>query len=167
MHREASQKIPDIERDAQAGSEPSQSQFPPGNIAGIRSRSVVAILERGNLRFGIARYTPIHRVQSFCNVIVNPQCSVQKPLLRWRVHVSTNTNAAERLLRQEKSGAGQGCQSASPKKQKVAPALITQALGSYLNCGERSLCKEAVWLFHGERFYFRFHARRRDVYCAQ
>ena len=53
MHREASQEIPNIERDAQAGSEPLQRQFPYRNIAGIRSRSVVVVLERGNLRFGV------------------------------------------------------------------------------------------------------------------
>src|ERR1700729_4315261 len=76
LHREASQKIPDMERDAQTGSEPRQSQFPSGNIAGIRSRSVVVILERGNLLFGVGRYATTHRVQSFCNVIVDPLCSV-------------------------------------------------------------------------------------------
>src|ERR1700693_390336 len=99
MHREASQEIPNIEGDAQAGSDPIQSQFPSGNIVRIGSNSVVVVLERGNLRFVVCGYAAIRRVQSFCNVIVDTQCSVQKPLLPWRVHVSTHSQAVESILR--------------------------------------------------------------------
>src|SRR6267154_1418948 len=53
MHRKASQEIPNIERDAQARSEPIQSQIPSRNIGGIRSSSVVVVLDRGNLRLGV------------------------------------------------------------------------------------------------------------------
>src|SRR5258707_11590550 len=49
MYREASPEIPDVERDTQARSEPMQSQIPSGNIAGIRSSTVVVVLERGYL----------------------------------------------------------------------------------------------------------------------
>src|SRR5437660_2203625 len=59
MHREASQEIPNIERDAQARSEPIQSQIPSRNIGGIRSSSVVVVLERGNLRFGVGGHGAI------------------------------------------------------------------------------------------------------------
>ena len=76
MHREASQEIPNIERDAQAGSEPLQRQSPSRNIARIRSSSVVVVIERGNLRFRVGGHSTIRRVQCFRNVIVDAQCSV-------------------------------------------------------------------------------------------
>src|ERR1700687_1225468 len=63
MHRNASQEIPNIERDAQARSEPIQSQFPSRNIAGIGSSSVVVVLERSNLRFGVGGHPAIYRVE--------------------------------------------------------------------------------------------------------
>src|SRR6267154_6329615 len=132
MHREASQEIPNIERDAQARSEPIQSQFPSRNIAGIRSSSVVVVLKRGNLRFGVGGHPASSRVKCLCNVIVDTQCFVKKPLLPWRVHVSRHTHVTERLLRQEKSSACKRCECASPKHEKVAPALITQDPGGHL-----------------------------------
>src|SRR6266446_9545668 len=110
MHREASQEIPNIERDAQGRSEPIQSQFPSRNIAGIWSRSVVVVLERGNLRFGVGGHPASSRVKCLCNVIVDTQCFVKKPLLPWRVHVSRHTRVTERILRQEKSSACKRCE---------------------------------------------------------
>src|SRR5260370_25633978 len=85
------------------------------------------------------------------------ECFVEKPLLPWRVHVPRNTDATERLLRQDKSSACQGRQRRSPKHEKVAPALITQNARSHLNCREGSLSKEALRLFHGDGFHYRFH----------
>src|SRR5579864_4949363 len=76
MHREASQEIPNIERDAQTRSESVQSQFPSRNVAGIRSSSVVVVLERGNLRFGVGGYCAVYRVERLCNVIVDTQGSI-------------------------------------------------------------------------------------------
>src|SRR5439155_18413597 len=76
MHREASHEIPNIERDAKARSQPAQGQIPSGNVAGIRSSSVVVVLERGNLRFGVGGYPASSRVQSLCNVVVDTQCFV-------------------------------------------------------------------------------------------
>jgi hypothetical protein len=43
----------DFERDTQAGIEPVYSEIPSGNITRIGSSSVVVVLERGNLRFGV------------------------------------------------------------------------------------------------------------------
>src|ERR1035438_4337926 len=126
MHRKASQEIANIERDAQARSEPIQSQFPSRNIARNGSSSVVVVLERGNLRSGVGGHPAIYRVERFCNIIVDTQCFVQKPLLPRGVHISTHTQATERILRQEKSSACKHCHRASPKHQKVSPALITQ-----------------------------------------
>src|SRR5580698_2217340 len=106
MHREASQEIPNIERDAQAGSEPIQSQFPSRNIAGIGSSSVVVVLERGNLRLGISRYPASSRVECFRNVIVDTRAlfrnhsfplssSVQAPAVRG--HTAGLCNLADGL----------------------------------------------------------------------
>jgi len=64
-----------------------------------------------------------------------------------------NTDATERFLRQEKSSACQGSQRASSKYQKIASAPITQDPGSHLDCWERSFPKEALRLFHGDRFH--------------
>ena len=58
-HGEPSHQIPNIERDAQAGIEPVYSEVPSGNVAWITSRSVVVVLERGNLRFGVCRDSTI------------------------------------------------------------------------------------------------------------
>src|ERR1700730_11958742 len=76
MHREASQEITNIEKDAQARSEPIQSQFPSRNIARVGSSSVVVVLERGNLRFGVGGHPASSRVKCLCNVIVDTQCFV-------------------------------------------------------------------------------------------
>src|SRR5260370_17276574 len=85
------------------------------------------------------------------------ECFVEKPLLPWGVHVPRHTHATERLLRQDKSSACQGRQCASPKHEKVAPALITQNARSHPNCREGSLSKEALRLFHGDGFHYPFH----------
>ena len=61
MHRKVIQEIPNIERDAQPRSKPIQSQFPSRNIARIGSRSVIVVLERGNLRFSVDGSTPRRR----------------------------------------------------------------------------------------------------------
>src|SRR6266852_5512044 len=105
MHRKASQEIPNIERDAQAISEPIQSQIPSRNIARIRSSSVVVVLERGNLRFGVGGHSTTSRVKCFRHVIIDTQCLVQNPVLPRGVHISTHTQATERILWQEKSTA--------------------------------------------------------------
>src|SRR5258708_19200758 len=102
MHRKASQEIPNIERDAQARSEPIQSQIPSRNIGGIRSSSVVVVLERGNLRFGVGGHGAIFRVKCLRHVIIDTQCFVQKPLLLSGVHISTHTPATKRILWQGK-----------------------------------------------------------------
>src|ERR1700674_2097744 len=105
MHRKSSQEIPTIERDGQARSEPIQSQFPSRNIAGIRSSSVVVVLERGDLRFGVCGHPTVYRIERFRHVIVDSQCLVQKPPLPRRVHVSTHTQTIERILWKQKSTA--------------------------------------------------------------
>src|SRR4029077_5036677 len=125
-------QIPHIERDAQARIEPVHSEIPSGNISRIRSSSVVVVLERGYLRFGVCGHSTIFRVERLCHIIVDTQCFVQKPLLRGRVHISMYTHATERILRQEKSPACQRSNRASAKQQKVAPAPITQDSGSNL-----------------------------------
>src|SRR4029077_12735138 len=102
MHRKASREIPNIKRNAQARSEPIQSQIPSRNIARIGSGSVVVVLERGNLRFGVGGHSTTSRVECFRHVIIDTQCFVQKPLLPRGVHISTHTEATERILWQEK-----------------------------------------------------------------
>ena len=79
--REASQEIPNIERDAQARSEPIQGESTsnPENIAGIRSRSVVVILERGNrCRFGVGR----HATSSPSTELLQRHRSIRSALFR-------------------------------------------------------------------------------------
>src|SRR6267154_239325 len=58
------------------------------------------------------------RVERFCYIVVDTQCSVQKPLLRGRVDRSTHTHATQRILWQEKPTPCQRCQCASPKNRK-------------------------------------------------
>jgi hypothetical protein len=62
------------------------------------------------------------------------------------------THATERILRQEKSTACQHSNRASSKQQKVAPAPITQDSGSNLIYWKRSLLKETLPFFRGDRF---------------
>src|SRR4029077_9712020 len=105
MHRKASREIQNIKRNAQARSEPIQSQIPSRNIARIGSSSVVVVPERGNLRFVVGGHSTISRVECFCHIIIDTQCFVQKPLLPRGVHIPTYTQATERFFRQEKSTA--------------------------------------------------------------
>src|SRR6267154_24409 len=142
LHREPSHQIPNIERDAQARVEPVYGEIPSGNISRIRSSSVVVVVQRSNLRFGVCGHPTISRVERFCYIVVDTQCSVQKPLLRGRVDRSTHTHATQRILWQEKPAPCQRCQCASPKEQKVAPGSITQDPGRDLIYRKRSLFKE-------------------------
>src|SRR5229473_5789478 len=148
MHGEPGHQNPDIERDTQARIEPVYSEIPSGNIARIRSSSVVVVLQRCNLRFSICGHSTISRVKRFCHIIVDTQCSVQKPLLGGRVYSSTHTHATERILWQEKSTACQRHHRASPKQQEVAPRSISQNPGSDLNYRKWSLFKETLPFFH-------------------
>src|SRR6202030_503981 len=108
-------------------------------------------------------------MRRFCYIIVDTQCSVQKPLLRGRVDSSTHTHATERILWQEKSTSCQRSNRASPKQEKVAPGPITQDPWSDLIYRKRSLFKETLPLFHGDRFDFngwsRFAGSRFAVYA--
>src|SRR6266446_9362442 len=51
-------------------SQPIQSQMPSRDVAGIGSRSVVVILERSDLRFGVSRYHTTWRVERFGHIVV-------------------------------------------------------------------------------------------------
>jgi hypothetical protein len=88
MHREESQEIPNIERDAQARSEPIQSQFPFRNIGGIRSSSVVVVLERGNLRESVPNRSKRRgrrsRPSSFAGPILRGHGSIEPRMLSSR-----------------------------------------------------------------------------------
>src|SRR5215467_6711388 len=48
MHLEGCEEVPDIQRNAQAGSKPVESQPPLWNIAGVWGGSVVIVPERSN-----------------------------------------------------------------------------------------------------------------------
>src|SRR5229473_4504560 len=169
MHGEPGHQNPDIERDTQARIEPVYSEIPSGNIARIRSSSVVVVLQGCNLRFSICGHSTISRVKRFCHIIVDTQCSVQKPLLGGRVHSLTHTHATERILWQKKSTVCQRCYRASPKQQKVAPGPITQDPRSDLNYRKRALFKEALPVFRGDRFdgngWSRFVGSRFEVHA--
>src|ERR1700693_2251995 len=143
VYREASHETANIEGDTHAGSQPIQSQMPSRDIPSIGSSAVVVVLELGNLRFGVSRYRTMWRVERFGHVIVDTKSSVQKPLLPWRVHISTETKTGERILRQEGPGTRQRCNSPSPKQQNVAPTAATQHLRIHLEFWERPLSEEA------------------------
>src|SRR6266849_3919820 len=105
-YREASHETAKIEGDAHAGGQPIQSQMPFRDIPRIGSGSVVVVFERSNLRFGVSRRRTTWRVERFRDIIVDSNCSVQKPLLRGRVHVSTHAQTGECIWRQEGPGTG-------------------------------------------------------------
>src|SRR5580658_1271246 len=113
--------------------------MPSRDIPRIGSSSVVVVLERSNLRFGVSRYRTTSRVERFGHIIVDAQSSVQKPLLPWRVHIWTKAQTGERILRQEGSSTRQRCHRPSPKQQNIAPGAATQHLRIHLELWERPL----------------------------
>ena len=131
----------------------------------VGSSSVVVVLERGNLGFGVGGYSAIYRAECFCNIIVDTQCFVQKPPSSvGRVHASTQTQATQRIpaageiqhlsampmRRPQRSESRAGSDNAGPAEPPQ--------LG-----GEVALERKVSKLFHGDRFHFRFHIRRRCV----
>src|SRR6266446_2272566 len=142
-HREASQEIPNVETDAQARSEPLQSEIPSRYIARVRSGSVVVVPDRGNLRFCVGGHYTISRVECFSHVVVDTKRFVEQPLFPWRTHISAHTQATERILWQQKSGACCRRHRADSKRQNLSPSSIAQDPWSDLNYRKSLLFKEA------------------------
>src|SRR5437899_1866944 len=120
VDREASRETANIESDVHAGGQPIQSQMPSGDVARIGSRSVVVVLERSNLRFGVRRYRAMWRVERLGHVVVDTKS-----------------------VRQERSSTRERCHRSSPEQQNVAPGAATQHLRIDLDLWERSLSEKA------------------------
>src|SRR5882724_4879586 len=119
VHREASHETANIEGDAHAGGQPIQSQTPSRDILRIGSSSVVVVLERSNLRFGVSRYRTTWRVERFGHLIVD----------------TIN-------VRQERSSTCQRCHGSSTKQNNVAPGAATPHLWIHLECWGRPLSEQ-------------------------
>src|SRR5713226_540488 len=143
VYRESSHETANIEGDTHAGGQPIQSKMPYRDIPRIGSSAVVVVFERSNLRFCVSRCRTTWRVERFRDIIVDSNCSVQKPLLRGRAHISTHAQTGECILRQEGPGTGERCHRPSSKQQNVAPGAATQHLRIHLECWERPLSEEA------------------------
>src|ERR1700756_2621935 len=81
VHLEAREQVADIQRNSKAGSETVELQFPFGDVTGIRSCAVVIVLEWRDLRFRVGGDQAIFRIERLCNIVVDAQGSVEKPLL--------------------------------------------------------------------------------------
>src|SRR5580693_6633005 len=167
-HREASHEIPNVERNAQARSEPLQSEIPSRYIARVRSGSVVVVPDRGNLRFCVGGHHTIPRVECFSHVVVNSKSFVEQPLLPRRTHISAHAHATECIWWQKKSCACCRRQRADSKRQHFSPSSIAQDACSHLNYGERLLFKETLVVLHEHRFQCNgcnhFASSRRSFY---
>src|SRR5262245_65890973 len=122
MDPEGCEEARDAQRNTQAGSEPVESQTPFWNIAGVGSGSVVIILERGNLRFGVGWHQAISRIQSFGNIIIDAQGSIQKPFFSWPVLVSMDDaqSFACRLGQERATSCDRGCRAHSDEQDIAA-----------------------------------------------